>query len=237
METIYDYYARLNYEGSRGIFLENRRKIDYVLGRTKHLIRGQATACDVGVGDGYALERLSAFCGRVTWIDCSGYIIDQLKRRFEECGNERVTLIRGDVSELDLGENLFDVIACFDVLEHVPRLDVAMKNLEKWLRSGGILIGTLPFKENLDASMVKCPACGAVFHSFGHCHAFHSLEDIKRALGEGFKIIRFGKVRPFRWPEELARGVYYLIKRFRKQSVPHDTIYFVARVSKLPSLS
>ena len=42
-----------------------------------------------------------------------------------------------------------------DVLEHVPNLDLALKNIFAILRSGGFLISSFPFYPNRSATVVK----------------------------------------------------------------------------------
>lgn len=38
----------------------------------------------------------------------------------------------------------FDLVTCFETLEHVADIPVALCNIWKWLRSGGHIVGTIP---------------------------------------------------------------------------------------------
>ncbi|MGD0800762.1 MAG: class I SAM-dependent methyltransferase [Terracidiphilus sp.] len=54
------------------------------------------------------------------------------------------TAICGDLCTVELPEASFDVVFSSFVLEHVPRADLALENLVKWLKPGGLLILRLP---------------------------------------------------------------------------------------------
>jgi SAM-dependent methyltransferase len=89
----------------------------------------------------------------------------------------------GDIPEAPFGREVFDVITCFDVLEHVydPRLVLA--KVTEWLKPGGIFYVLVP---NVDSAEAR------VFRSYWHGlelprHLFHfspaSLKSLAASVG------------------------------------------------------
>jgi SAM-dependent methyltransferase len=95
---------------------------------------------DVGVGTGRLLAnfpQLDRF-----GIDVSlGYL-----RRLK---GSNIEVCVGNVEDLPYEAGTFDAIVCTDVLEHVLDLYVAVKELRRLLKSGGLLIVRVPYRENL----------------------------------------------------------------------------------------
>lgn len=94
-------------------------------------------------------------------------------------------------------EAKFDVVLCFEVLEHILEQDVplAMKNITHLLKRDGIFIGTVPNNENLLSRQCICPQCGVMFHRWQHVRSFdekslhnflqlHGLDDIKLSTAD-----------------------------------------------------
>ena len=52
--------------------------------------------------------------------------------------------ILGDVQTHDLGDATFDVIICWDVLEHLPHPDQALERFVRAIRPGGLIVLALP---------------------------------------------------------------------------------------------
>ncbi len=53
--------------------------------------------------------------------------------------------ILGDICEIDLGQDLYDVVFCMEVLEHLHSPASGIHNLERVLRPGGLLVLSTPF--------------------------------------------------------------------------------------------
>ena len=229
-ETVEDYFAKLNIEGKRNVWENNRKKIDYVLRKTRKYLKPPSAACDIGIGDGYLLMQLKARGLNVTGIDVSSYSINCLQDYFKRKGLN-IRLIQGDISDITLEDNKFQVITCFDVLEHIPNLEVALEALKKSFTEGGVLIGTLPVGEHLDENMVMCPECGHKFHRIGHFHSFEAPEEVVNLLSR-FTIIEMGEVPFHLFTAKIMNFIYFRLFKFIK-GIFHKrrikTVYFVAR--------
>lgn len=235
-ETMNDYIARLNIEGERNVWKDNRGKIDYVLGKTRNYVKRSSSACDVGIGDGYLLTQLNAAGLKTTGIEISGYLVRYFRDDFRKKGLD-IRLIQGDITNINLEAVQFDMVTCFDILEHIPgdNLRLAFETLKNCLVNGGLLIGTLPLGENLEDNMVMCPKCGHRFHRVGHFHSFQTTEEINKVLQPEFTIVKIGKV-PFSYFK--SNMVNFVCTRLLKlaKSIFHrkiiTTAYFVAKSNK-----
>jgi 2-polyprenyl-3-methyl-5-hydroxy-6-metoxy-1,4-benzoquinol methylase len=231
-----DYLAQMDLQGQRGIWKGNRVKLDFVFKRIANFLKPSLHACDIGLGEGYALDKLYETGLRVTGIDISRYAVQYIEEKFSKEG-KRINLLAGDISNIDLEEDQFDLVTCFDVLEHVKPdgLAKAIENIKHALKNGGYLIGTLPYREVLDESKVVCPNCNHKFHRYGHHHSFQSIRDIENMLGTEFQLVKYGDV-PYCWFKseilnQLGTALLLALKGSRgKQS--GTTIYFIARLKK-----
>jgi len=101
-------------------------------------------------------------------------------------------IIKGDISNLPFGDELFDTIFATEVLEHLDNetLDKGLSEISRVLKKNGYFIITVPYKENLRQNIVVCPKCGARFHRVGHQQSFDERK-IKEILeSKEFKIIK-----------------------------------------------
>ncbi|MFX0207571.1 MAG: class I SAM-dependent methyltransferase [Candidatus Hodarchaeota archaeon] len=107
-ETMYDYLARLNMEGKRAVWIQNRVKIDYVYRKIRKYIRHARTACEVGVGEGYLLRLLHQNGLKVLGIDISKHLVNELNNKFDREGLD-IELIHADISKVKLEKGMFDL--------------------------------------------------------------------------------------------------------------------------------
>ncbi len=116
------------------------------------LIAQAARACtpdatallDVGCGAGnYSLALLEALPGMaVTLLDLSGAMLDRAAERVTPATSGRVTTLRQDVRDADLGAGCFDIIVAGAVLHHLreqAEWDAVFGKLFRALRPGGCL--------------------------------------------------------------------------------------------------
>jgi SAM-dependent methyltransferase len=92
---------------------------------------------DVGCGFATTSARIEKLGNQVTGIDSSPEI--------ETVAGRRLTrVVSGDVLDVDLGDEQFDVIIFADVLEHLAWPVETLKRYLRWLRPGGSVIISLP---------------------------------------------------------------------------------------------
>jgi SAM-dependent methyltransferase len=96
---------------------------------------------DAGCGVGYGAEMIArAGASRVVGIDLAPEAIAAASERVGEMADFQV----GDVQDLPFDEGSFDLVVCFEVLEHLEDPEPAITALKDVLREGGLLIASSP---------------------------------------------------------------------------------------------
>jgi 2-polyprenyl-3-methyl-5-hydroxy-6-metoxy-1,4-benzoquinol methylase len=95
---------------------------------------------DVGVGLGRLLEKFSGL---------DRYGIDISFDYLKVAAAKGIKCAYSKIEDMPYADELFDVIICTDVLEHVLDLNLAIKNILRVLNKNGILIVRVPYREDL----------------------------------------------------------------------------------------
>ncbi len=101
-------------------------------------------------------------------------------------------IIKGDISKIPFENNKFDTVFATEVIEHLPEevLSSGLSEIRRVLKSDGVFIMTLPYKEDINLDVVVCPKCGEKFHHWGHLQSFDEEKITKILEDKGFKIIK-----------------------------------------------
>ncbi len=130
---------------------------------------------DCGCGTGNFLRHLNRYFEVVLGSDFSDEAL-VLARQKVDC-----PISKCDLTNLnDFCDQKYDVIVCSEILEHIDHDKLAMSNLKKALRSGGIVIISVP--------------CGMKFWSrhddfSGHVRRYEGSELDEKMTAEGFTIL------------------------------------------------
>ena len=104
-------------------------------------LAGGLEVLDAGCGVGYGAEMLArAGASRVVGVDLSSEAIATASERAGEVAEFQV----GDVQDPPFDEGSFDLVVCFEVLEHLEDPEPAITALKGVLREGGTLIASSP---------------------------------------------------------------------------------------------
>jgi SAM-dependent methyltransferase len=129
---------------------------------TKYSVQGDRVL-DVGVGLGRLLSRFPHLDRH--GIDISfGYL--------QVAASKGINVCYALVEDMPYKEELFDLVVCTDVLEHVLDLNLSCSRMLSVLKAGGTLIIRVPFREQLGSYLeVTCP------YKYIHLRSFdeHSL--------------------------------------------------------------
>jgi SAM-dependent methyltransferase len=123
------------------------RKLRYYLAEILR-IKTSGSLLDVGCAYGSFLSHARQYYN-VTGIDISREAIDRARTRLP--GED---IVRSDIAAFRR-DSRFDVITCFDVLEHVADLDAVFETLKGHLREKGILVVTVPVYDTLVGKAVR----------------------------------------------------------------------------------
>jgi len=122
--------------------------------------RGRKSVLEIGARDGYISRRLAEHFAEVTALD--------LERPTWSIPG--VTPVAGDVTRLEFPDDSFDCVVCTEVLEHIPSLEQACRELVRVARHE-ILIG-VPFRQDTRVGRTTCRRCGKVNPPWAHVNTF-----------------------------------------------------------------
>src|SRR5579864_357118 len=108
--------------------------------RLKKLLRHSSMGrlLDIGAGYGQFLHLAQSFFSEVLGTEVSESAVDLAKQKYD------LTLLVGQVEEMDLPPQSFDVITLFHVLEHVPDPGILVSRCHALLRTQGSLVVAVP---------------------------------------------------------------------------------------------
>ncbi len=164
-EKIWQYFQG---EGIQN-FDEAVPRLDYLFNRARiHGRSRKLRVLNIGVGNGW-LERR---CLQEGW-DVSA--LDPGEGPIKALVEEGIDARTGVIENMPFENSSYDVIFCSEVLEHLDdaQLPSGLAEIRRTLKSDGILIGTVPYRENLAEGVVICPDCGKKFHRWGHRQSFN----------------------------------------------------------------
>jgi SAM-dependent methyltransferase len=97
---------------------------------------------EAGCGRSWSIP-LDGLAYRLTGIDSDP---EALRARVETVGDLDDAVL-GDLRTATLPDAFFDVVVCSYVLEHVTDPDVVLRNFQRWLKPGGIMILRVPDRD------------------------------------------------------------------------------------------
>ena len=99
---------------------------------------------DAGCGEGYGSRLLAKLGGarRCVGIDVDGRTIDAARAAYGDL--DALQFEAGDVTRLRFEDESFDVVTCFETIEHVAAQVEAVAELARVLRPGGLLLISSP---------------------------------------------------------------------------------------------
>lgn len=111
---------------------------------------------DVGCGNGYGANILLRAGGAACAI--GGDInFKALKYAHKHRINEKLNLIRFDARSLPFPKEQFDVVICFETIEHLDRQEDALSEIRRILKINGLIICSTPNKRVYNLNFSKKP--------------------------------------------------------------------------------
>ncbi len=144
--------------------LQQYRESEQEKARTEDLLRllprCRKSVLDIGARDGHFSRLLTEYFEEVTALDLQ-------KPPFEY---PRVTTVAGDVTRLQFSDASFDCVFCAEVLEHIPALEQACRELARVARHE-IIVG-VPFRQDTRSGRTTCRSCGKTNPPWAHVNTF-----------------------------------------------------------------
>ncbi|NQU73104.1 MAG: class I SAM-dependent methyltransferase [Candidatus Omnitrophica bacterium] len=146
--------------------------------------------------DGRTIRVLDAGCGSFRYVDLKQNVytvgIDVSEKQLQKNANLNEKIL-GDLQTYDLPASSFDLIICWDVLEHLPNPTKALLNFKNATKKGGIVILKLPNILSIKGLLTKFTPLG--FHVWMYRHVCGSQEAGKDGHGPFRTFFKFS-IRP-----------------------------------------
>jgi len=165
---------------------------------------------DLGSGAGndcFVARAIVGETGHVTGIDFTDAMLEKARTNAAKLGFMNVEFVQGDIEEMPLPDNTFDVVVSNCVLNLVPDKEKAFAEIYRVLKPSGsfcvsdvVIKGDLPEKLRLDAEMYAGCVSGAIEMD----------EYIDIIQQKGFKKVLVHKQKEIEIPEEVLEN--YLSK-------------------------
>jgi SAM-dependent methyltransferase len=128
---------------------------------------------DIGTRDGWFSKKLTAYYHEVTALDLEKPDIE----------DPRIRCVKGDVTRLDFGDSIFDLVFCTEVLEHIPadKLETACVELVRVAKKF-IIVG-VPYRQDIRRGRTLCRFCGKKNPPWGHVNSF-TREKLEKLFSE-----------------------------------------------------
>jgi arsenite methyltransferase len=160
---------------------------------------------DLGSGAGndcFVARAIVGESGKVTGIDFTDAMLDKARANNTKLGFNNAVFVKGDIEEMPLADNQFDVIVSNCVLNLVPDKTKAFSEIYRVLKPSGhfcvsdvVIKGVLPEKLQKDAEMYAGCVSGAI-----------DIDDYMRIIDkQGFKSINIHKQKEIEIPVEILK--------------------------------
>jgi 2-polyprenyl-3-methyl-5-hydroxy-6-metoxy-1,4-benzoquinol methylase len=96
---------------------------------------------DIACGEGYGVDLLAQVAARAVGIDLDERIVQRASLRYARAN---VEFKQGSVADIPSGDGEFDLVVCFETIEHVAEQARVLSELKRVLSSNGILAISTP---------------------------------------------------------------------------------------------
>jgi len=176
---------------------------------------------DLGSGAGndcFVARTIVGETGHVTGIDFTDAMLEKANKNLEKTGFKNISFVKGDIEQMPLNDNSFDVVVSNCVLNLVPDKQKAFSEIFRVLKPGGhfcisdvVLTGELPQKLQEAAEMYAGCVSGAVLKE-------EYLDIIKQ---QGFTDIEVKKEKEIEIPNNILLKYITLdkLRAFKREKV------------------
>jgi ubiquinone/menaquinone biosynthesis C-methylase UbiE len=184
---------------------------------------------DYGIGKGHlAPHVLDNKKINLYAIDFSAETVNNINKQFQGIENFKgCSLVQGFPSPFP--ENNFDVVMLIEAIEHLTDdyLNPTLKEAQRILKPGGVLVITTPNNEDLKSRNVMCPDCGCVFHRVQHVRSFTASALQDQVNKFGFSTVFSGATNFHEYSKYAAyhKSINFLKRNLGTAYVPPHLVY------------
>lgn len=127
---------------------ETRKKVLERVSKIIPYLKGK-DILTIGCGSGFCENEYKRVAKSVTGVDVDEKAIEYAREHYTDIKFFRMDAL--DVYPLLFKENMFDVIVCTEVLEHMDKkcADIVLENTKKILKPDGLFVGTVPIEDDV----------------------------------------------------------------------------------------
>jgi len=140
--------------------------------------RGGGRLLDVGCAFGRFLEVARPYYA-CEGLDTSAYALERARKKVPD-----VPLYHAQIEKF-VTDQRYDVVTCFDVLEHVPAIDLALRGVRELLAPTGVMVAAIPVYDSLMGRAV-----GFIDRDPTHLHRWGRREWAQRLEANGLRVLR-----------------------------------------------
>lgn len=140
----------------------------------KHEIKVSSTILDIGGYDGYISYRLKKIFPNLVIT-----IVDTDELGLESAKSRGLNVICASALELPIKDKEFDIVFCFDLIEHIKEDVKLLRELSRVLKDDGKIILTTPMKDGVSFPMLNKKKNEIINKNWGHVRKGYSLEQIR----------------------------------------------------------
>ena len=175
------------WQATKSITEWSQIRAEAILGLLRRLQLNQPNIIDLGCGNGWFTARLAAY-GKATGTDLSLKAMAEAKEQFPQA-----TFLGGDLFQVDLPLNHYDVVVSQQVIAHVVDQPRYVERAASLLKPRGYLILTTPNRFVMD----RLGDLGWERTPREHLELWLHAKDVRRLLRPRFEILEFKSIIPF----------------------------------------
>jgi 2-polyprenyl-6-hydroxyphenyl methylase/3-demethylubiquinone-9 3-methyltransferase len=112
---------------------------DYVRHCLSQIGLVKPNSLDIGCGGGIIAEDLAQLSATVTGVDISTASLETAREHAKQTGLD-INYMESYAESLPFEDNSFELVTCCDVLEHVDDVNMAISEIQRVLKPGGIFV-------------------------------------------------------------------------------------------------
>ncbi|MBU4185277.1 MAG: class I SAM-dependent methyltransferase, partial [Proteobacteria bacterium] len=176
--------------------------------------RTKIRVLDAGCGDGNNLFGLKKIAKKLN-LELSLFAIDYNPLRIKRVVGNKLSenICCASLLQLPFQEQLFDVIICNHVLEHIPEFMEALGELHRVLKKDGLLLLGVPNEGCFLGRLRNNYIQRSILRHTDHVNFFNSNTLVARAVESGFKVdklFRFGFFTPYTYLHMMLMKIGFL---------------------------
>jgi ubiquinone/menaquinone biosynthesis C-methylase UbiE len=125
------------------IFNENTLEHLHRYAFVRSLVKGKIVL-DIASGEGYGAHLIAKTAKRVYGVDIDPDVVRNSNFKYKA---DNLSFNEGDIKSIPFEENTFDIIVCFETIEHIDYHELAIRELKRVLKTNGVLIISTPEKK------------------------------------------------------------------------------------------